>query len=210
MKPLRRSYLWLAALILLLACSFFLDRPIHQWVLAHVTDTGTAIARQLSFWGDTLGHVITGVVGLVVALLLRNRAWALIFAAMLLASAFAGIVSPTIKSVAGRSRPNVTTQIGWNGPSLGQKQRSFPSGHTLNTFAFFGALFLARRRLGLALLPIPIAIALSRIYLNAHYVSDVVFGAALGVCCALLSWRVVRKWEETRGAGADSPLNVER
>jgi membrane-associated phospholipid phosphatase len=47
-------------------------------------------------------------------------------------------------------------------------------------------LFLAHRRIGLACLPIPILIGVSRMYIGAHYLSDVVCAAILGVLCALL------------------------
>jgi hypothetical protein len=44
--------------------------------------------------------------------------------------------------------------------------------------------FFARRRIGLACLPIPILIAFSRMYIGAHYLSDVVCAAAFGILCA--------------------------
>jgi membrane-associated phospholipid phosphatase len=52
--------------------------------------------------------------------------------------------------------------------------------------AFFSTLFFARRRIGLACLPIPILIAFSRMYIGAHYLSDVVCAAILGIICALV------------------------
>ena len=57
---------------------------------------------------------------------------------------------------------------------------------TLLIVAFFSALFFAKRPIGLACLPIPILIAFSRMYLGAHYLSDVVCAAVLGFLCALL------------------------
>ncbi len=189
----RHIYLWIALAVVLLALGFLFDGPVHGWVTAHSTPGGLAIARQLSKWGDWPGHVLVGALGLGVSLLLRQRSWTLTFTAMLLACALAGIVSPVIKNLTGRSRPYATTQIRWNGPSFEPKKRSFPSGHTLTTTAFFAALLIAQRRIGLVLLPIPIAIALSRIYLSAHYLSDVIFGATLGIGCALVAWQVVRK-----------------
>ena len=52
--------------------------------------------------------------------------------------------------------------------------------------AFFGVLLIARRRVGLACLPIPILIGFSRMYIGAHYLSDVVCAAVLGTFCALV------------------------
>jgi undecaprenyl-diphosphatase len=52
--------------------------------------------------------------------------------------------------------------------------------------AFFGVLVFTRRRIGLACLPIPILIGFSRMYIGAHYLSDVVCGAVLGSLCAAI------------------------
>lgn len=68
---------------------------------------------------------------------------------------------------------------------------SFPSGHTMGATAFYGALaalawiHLDPRRtrlpLTLVLIAIPIGTGVSRIYLGAHWLSDVVGGTALGL-----------------------------
>src|SRR5262249_6762498 len=63
---------------------------------------------------------------------------------------------------------------------------SFPSGHVGASTAFFGVLLIARRRVGLACLPIPILIGFSRMYIGAHYLSDVICAAVLGSVCALI------------------------
>ena len=44
----------------------------------------------------------------------------------------------------------------------------------------------ARRRIGLACFAIPILIGFSRMYIGAHYFSDVVCAAVLGFLCALV------------------------
>src|SRR5207247_5588328 len=117
-----------------------------------------------------------------------------IFVSMLIALAIAGVVGRGIKVATGRARPSVNTEAqhlagqsaGWNGPRLSSKYHAFPSGHVAASTAFFGVLLLAKRRIGLACLPIPILIGFSRMYLGAHYLSDVVCAAVLGILCALL------------------------
>ena len=190
----RGVYAWLLIAAAVLATAFVVDAAVTEWILARRTPEGEAFMRKVSKWGDAPTHLALGAIGFIVAYFTGNRRWALIFFAMLLACALAGIFHPTIKMLAGRSRPGVKTNIGWNGPTFEQKYQSFPSGHTVSTAAFFGGLLVARRRIGLALLPIPILIASSRLYLKAHHLSDVVFGAMLGFCCALLAWRILRVW----------------
>jgi len=68
---------------------------------------------------------------------------------------------------------------------------SFPSGHTMGATALYGSLaalawiHLDPRRtrlpLTLVLIAIPVVCGFSRIYLGAHWLSDVVAGAALGL-----------------------------
>jgi membrane-associated phospholipid phosphatase len=192
----RRAGLWIVLCLALLGGAFLLDVPLRDWVNAHYSERAEHLMRHITKWGDAPSHLVAGAIALVIALLCKRREWALIFAAMLLACAIAGIANPTIKTLAGRSRPNVKVKVGWNGPTFEQRYQSFPSGHTLSSSAFFGALLLVRRRAGLLFVPIPIIIASARVGLNAHWISDVVFAAMLGFCCALLAWRIVRMWFE--------------
>ena len=102
--------------------------------------------------------------------------------------AIAGLVGRGIKIGTGRARPSVRAEEVWN--RFSTKYHAFPSGHVAASTAFFGVLFFAKRRAGLACLPIPILIGFSRMYVNAHYLSDVVFAAILGILCAILVGRL--------------------
>ena len=86
----------------------------------------------------------------------------------------------------GRARPSVEVETVWNGPSLSSKYHAFPSGHTAASTAFFAVLLFVSWRIGLACLPIPLLIGFSRMYVAAHYLSDVLCAAILGLVCALL------------------------
>jgi len=66
---------------------------------------------------------------------------------------------------------------------------SFPSSHAANAFALAWVLTARWRRLGWALFPLAAAVAYSRMYLNRHFLSDVVVGAAVGMACA---WAAAR------------------
>jgi undecaprenyl-diphosphatase len=109
-----------------------------------------------------------------------------IFLSMLVAMAIAGLAGTVIKRTIPRARPSVKSELRWGGPRFSTKYHAFPSGHVVASTAFFGVLIFVRRRVGLACLPIPILIGLSRMYLGAHYLSDVVCAAVLGTLCALL------------------------
>jgi membrane-associated phospholipid phosphatase len=70
---------------------------------------------------------------------------------------------------------------------------SMPSGHASTAFAAAVAVGLVHPRLRWPLLALASLIALSRVWLGVHYLSDVIVGAALGAVIALLaSWLAVR------------------
>src|SRR5439155_21733813 len=88
--------------------------------------------------------------------------------------------------------PHLASQgAGWHGPRLSSKYHASPSGHVAASTAFFVVLLLANQRIGLACLPIPILIGFSRMYVGAHYLSDVVCAALLGLLCAFLAVRLL-------------------
>lgn len=196
----------LAALIV--AASFFFDGAVQSWIAQHQTRSGTTLMRAVSRWGDWPTHVFIGVAGAAIAYARRRREWVVIFAAMVVACAVAGLTNRTIKMSAGRSRPAVKVDAGWNGPSLRSDYHAFPSGHTASSMAFFAVLCGARRKIGFALLPIPLLIAASRLYVNAHYLSDVVFGAMLGVLCAILVWATIQRRFGYHSPRENGPLRV--
>lgn len=70
---------------------------------------------------------------------------------------------------------------------------SFPSGHTLSSFAAATALFCSFRRAGIGAYGIAALIALSRLYLCVHFPSDVLAGLVLGVLAGALAQYVVNR-----------------
>jgi undecaprenyl-diphosphatase len=190
---------------LLIGAAFYFDAAFTGWMAQQRTPFGTAFMRNVSRWGDWPSHVALGVPGAAIAYARGNRRWVAIFAAMVLACAVAGSINRVIKVAAGRARPSVKVDTGWNGLRFSSKYNAFPSGHTACTTAFFAALFFARRRIGLAFLPVPLLIAASRLYVGAHHLSDVVAAAVLGAATAWFVWRFVQAktagWQATsRGA----------
>jgi undecaprenyl-diphosphatase len=65
---------------------------------------------------------------------------------------------------------------------------SFPSSHTVTAFA--GGLIIGKKYGYLIILmALAVLIGFSRIYIGVHYPLDVVFGAVLGISCALITLR---------------------
>jgi membrane-associated phospholipid phosphatase len=95
----------------------------------------------------------------------------------------------------GRVRPSVKIEKVWGKQSLRQNYQAFPSGHTAVTTGFFAILFFVNWRVGLLCLPIPLFVAFSRVFLGAHYLSDVVAGMALGILSAMLIAHFLLRWD---------------
>ena len=89
-----------------------------------------------------------------------------------------------IKPLVGRVRPfavNTAVQLLMEAPL----DASFPSGHTAVSFAAVFALKTAGSPLWKPALAVAVVIAFSRLYLYAHWPSDVLAGALLG---AAVGW----------------------
>jgi membrane-associated phospholipid phosphatase len=182
-----RLLLFLVIAAAALICAFHFDSQIQYWIAHHQNRTAKIFMRNVSRFGDWPEHAALGLILLCFAYWRRNKKWTRIFATMLIACALAGVSARVIKMATGRARPSVRSESVWNGPRISSKYHAFPSGHTAASAAFFGTLFFLSWRLGLACLPIPLLIAASRMYVGAHYLSDVVFAAIFGLMCAFLA-----------------------
>ncbi len=169
-----------------ISVSFYFDDAVWNFIQQHQNRGLYNFMRNVSRFGDWPSHVVLGLLLLGTAWIRGTRKWSRVFLAMLIALALAGVTGTVIKCVVPRPRPSVHTDIRWGGPRFSSKYHSFPSGHMGASTAFFGVLLIARRRVGVACFPIPILIGFSRMYIGAHYLSDVVCAAVLGFLCALL------------------------
>ncbi len=187
--PLWKWLLLLFLAALAIAAAFHFDAVVHDWAVEHPHRTARQFMGNVSRFGDWPEHVLAATVLIAIAYGRGSKRWMRIGLTMILACALAGIAARGVKIATGRARPSVKQELGWNGPRLSSRYNSFPSGHTAATSAFFGVLFFADRRAGLLLLPVPLLIAASRMYVAAHYLSDVVCAALLGVFFAWLCTR---------------------
>ena len=190
-------FYWVIGIVLaavIIATAFYFDGAVRDFMAAHQTRTVHALMLNVSRFGDWPEHFLVGLLLLGVMWTRGNKQWQAILIGMLIALAIAGLTGRAIKVTTGRARPSVKAEQMWNGPHFSDsKYHSFPSGHVDASMGFFGVLLLARRRAGLACLPIPILIGFSRLYLGAHWFSDVVCAGVIGIVSALLVWHFVRK-----------------
>jgi membrane-associated phospholipid phosphatase len=185
-----------------------LDWMVAQFFHRHAVPWSVHLFETVTFFGNAS---TLAVLGLVVALTLAAlRRWSLLlgWVAALVGTA---LLNTNLKEVFRRLRPKLPdpwiTEPGW----------SFPSGHAMGSFVAYGflAYLLTRmtpthfpRRKAIALLAVLILlIGFSRIYLGAHFLSDVIGGYAAAAVwltfCILMTHRTQGRTQVSLTIDAD-------
>lgn len=137
-------------------------------------------------------------------LLMQKKPWSALMLSLALGGGLA--LSEVMKGLFERGRPPEIYQ------AVETINASFPSGHTLMSTVFYLTLgvmlerVFARRRLKIYVISVAILIAIlvgiSRVYLAAHWASDVLAGWSLGAAWAMICWLVaywIQRHQAKRG-----------
>jgi undecaprenyl-diphosphatase len=114
---------------------------------------------------------------------------------LFLAIGLPGLVFSVAKRLVGRARPLVDGPFSYRPLSWSVEYASLPSGHSIDAFAAATAIGALWPRSRPFMWTYAVAIAVSRVVLTAHFPSDVMAGAVVGVVGVLL----VRDWFAARG-----------
>jgi undecaprenyl-diphosphatase len=180
-----------------------LDRNVREWVQPMRSGGLDLSMETVSFLGEPAGLVPLILVAS--ALLWRaSRPWALLLPILM---AGTGALQLTGKWAADRPRPNAAP---WG----------FPSGHVLSLVVFFGVMAfllvtLSERRRRVRFLAcfscgaVVGLVAVSRIYLDMHWLSDVIGGFTLGTAYLLIAlWGSQLIFASRSPAGVTNPAEV--
>jgi len=160
----------------------------HLFINSFHSDFADWIMKIWTWAGD--GLVMLGVS---VILLFRKVRYGLTLLSSFLLSS---MVVQVLKNTVFRGMPRPVKYFEGSGIDLHLIQgleyhlfNSFPSGHSATAFAlFFGLAFLCKNRFLKTLFFIfATGTAFSRVYLSQHFLADAVFGALIGVLCAIVS-----------------------
>jgi len=157
------------------------DSPLIHFIYSFRNPFMTTIMNAFSFLG---GEIFLGlaILATIFILLRKYKKDALVFSFILL---FGIGLNLFLKNMFHRPRPHFL-------PLVHETSYSFPSGHSMNSFIFYTSLsFFIFRKLKNRLLKnvliilsalLILFIGISRIYLGAHYPSDVLAGYVAGLC----------------------------
>ena len=157
------------------------DGPTLRWMVAHRDPVATTVLTDVSALGTDSILLIVAILAIVLFAVRRRWTEALLLAFALVS---AETISRTMKQVVNRARPPAALVLGPVETNL-----SFPSGHTIGAAAFSLALaylwwrarrgpFRAWLGLGIALI-LTVSMAISRLYLADHWLTDVLASTAL-------------------------------
>lgn len=184
------------------AATRVLDDSITSWFHAHGTALQTKTWRVVSFFGSV---IFLSAASAVVAAVLAVRRFAYRLLTLTLAVGGGALLNVVLKHVFHRQRPVLEN------PLVTLSSFGFPSGHTMGATIFYGVLALIvahsvrgwrwRAVLGTAAALVIALIGTSRIYLGAHYFTDVIGAIAIGLAWLGFCWtgvETVRRWRSRR------------
>jgi membrane-associated phospholipid phosphatase len=163
------------------ATAFLVDQHVHTW-------SPSWKMPPVDMFVGVVNPIGYGMTLLVVTMALWALAWCAKRPRLRQAAWFAswtfliaGSIEFALKHLVGRPRPNAATMSMLPiGPNYTPEFDSFPSGHATSVFAVACAFGYFYPRLRWPLYLLAACISLGRLYLDRHYVSDVLAGALIG------------------------------
>lgn len=200
---------YLAGVVVIVAGFLGLD----GWFYSHVSQVLNPPDRPLGpsvyistrwFWLAcrwAFGYGLAGLAVCVVVVVLEPRRWRAVFTAII-AVAIAALAANIAQGAIGRLRPNQgSSPLAFTRPFaelLNKENVSFPSGEAATAFALACALTRLLPRGRPVFYAAGVLAAVARLANGAHYVSDVVAGALVGVLIADFVSRWLNRYEAQR------------
>lgn len=176
------------------------DEFLSEWFRSHATPQFTVGMQLVSALASTAA--ISILFAIMSCILLWKRLWYWL-AELVLVVAGGMLLNVLLKDWFGRARP------GWADPSMALEDPGFPSGHTMMATIIFGfmaiylmirtASWLWRFLMATITLLLVFLVALSRMYLGAHYLSAVLAAMAAGAAWVALCFTAVETFRRHRG-----------
>ena len=187
------------------------DTAVARWGDRHTSTVSDAAVGLVTMLGNT--YVVVGLaLALVVYDWVRHRNGRIVLF-LVVVVAGDGVITLGVKNLIDRARPPF--------PAASSLGPSFPSGHTSMAAGFFAAAALVLSRggrprvaalLGGSAVAIAVAVACSRVFLDVHWLSDVLAGLALGwawfALCSIGFGSIPRRPRRARAAPVEGVANA--
>jgi undecaprenyl-diphosphatase len=185
----------------------FLDAPLSK-ALAQITSEERMAFHMLGDFGDSAYYLYPlGIAGLALtglafwdkALAVRPMCRRVLpyIGFAFSAIALSGIAAILLKILIGRARPRVLLSEDWYGIDpigLASSYQSFPSGHATTAFTVAFVVAFLWPRLLYPAMAVAVSVALCRVAVNAHFLSDIIAGGILAaVVTSLLRAEFARR-----------------
>ena len=160
----------------------FADTAVRDHMLSHRSGVLDDLTKVVEPFGQEYSLYVLGAYGLVGLVFHDGEARDTAIDGAIASILASGIITPSLKLVIGRVRPNATDDPLEFKPFSGSNDTAMPSGHATQAFAVASVIsahsdhfWVSATAYGIASL-----VAFSRLYHNAHWTSDVVAGALIG------------------------------
>ncbi len=172
---------------------FAFDRQCAEFWRTHAGGGSWYIIVFLTDLGGIATQTVVVVMGVIWQFSHRRRVFAMLWVAIVIGGAMLNML---LKTNLDRPRPPEL----WRDRAVLERNESYPSGHAMGSTIGYGMLAYALMRqtrlplrrtvIGAFFVVLVGGIGLSRIYLRAHWFSDVIGGYAMGLCwlCFWLGW----------------------
>ncbi len=148
------------------------------------------IAEIVTVFGESRWYYILLILAyLPLRIIWKNKLWSMKLLFIFLSISASGLINLLVKWLAGRHRPIdyfSHSLFGFNYFSLSHESTSFPSGHAVMAFSLAAAVSILFPRASIVAFIIAISIGMTRIILTAHYSSDVIAGAGIGILSTMI------------------------
>lgn len=182
--------------VIYLTLFFFFDRAVDLWVYHTCSDTWIfRLATLISYTATGADIKLAIAVCLILLIVIdpgMKKRWTKNLLYICVSCSIAIIIGEGLKYLLGRFRPVMLFEHGLYGLHFFSSDWAFnstPSGHTYRAFSILTALSLLYRRFTGIFIFIALLIGASRVFVTAHYPSDVVFGAFIGIFTALWTYQ---------------------